>query len=510
MRLISKSILLPLLISCGVTSAQDSRSNSSLPGEQLQEFIRSIELDIEPYEREIVRFLEMESTTSTLAVLAQTANQNPYEPTAIRNEFLLKLENNQPVEQIAQTIQQLQFSVIDTYPEIGVILVRMRDEVSVENNSISNLDAFRYIDSTNSNASDQARLFESFDAFEAATPNLLLSFYPSPVESSLVNSGGQLPQDADWGQTDVNAHVLWQLIDSSDNFQIGVIDGGFAEHEDILLKQAFPNQDLPVHNHGNHVAGIACAQHNNVGINGILPNCEVIAATSTYSLDEIERGKSVGTSNMIVEMAKYVATILRFVYQNPDVGVINLSISYNWAKTFRTNPEQPKQAKLRADIQSQAIIFLSILDIAEDLGIFVVSAAGNDSEIFRRGMSAKYSSPLNYAIATRTDEFGWANGLIVGAYNNTGDRAQFSNPGASIYAPGVDIYSSISTSRNAYKTKSGSSMAAPFVSGAVAALKHLFPSSTNRQIYACLSSSPLSQASIPKLNLQYAIDCMSN
>jgi subtilisin family serine protease len=83
-----------------------------------------------------------------------------------------------------------------------------------------------------------------------------------------------------------------------------------------------------------------------------------------------------------------------------------------------------------------------------------------------------------------------ANVIAVAAISKTGALATFSNYGVKtvhLGAPGVDILSSVAT--NSYALYSGTSMAAPHVSGAVALYASRWPNATAAQIKAALLTS---------------------
>src|SRR5581483_608886 len=105
------------------------------------------------------------------------------------------------------------------------------------------------------------------------------------------------------------------------------------------------------------------------------------------------------------------------------------------------------------------------VDQAEQAGVVVVAAAGN----------AASSTPIYPA------GFGGAV-IAVGATDSANHRASYSNYGApyvDIGAPGSNIYSTYAPGPSTYRNLSGTSMATPFVSAAVALVLEHCPSIAN-------------------------------
>ncbi len=110
-------------------------------------------------------------------------------------------------------------------------------------------------------------------------------------------------------------------------------------------------------------------------------------------------------------------------------------------------------------------------------GIFFAVAAGNENQ------NACNSSPARAA-----------NVYTVGATDNTDRRATFSNFGScvEIFAPGVNITSTWSTSNTATNTISGTSMASPHVAGVAALLLDETPSASPAQLADMLTANATS------------------
>jgi subtilisin family serine protease/subtilisin-like proprotein convertase family protein len=119
-------------------------------------------------------------------------------------------------------------------------------------------------------------------------------------------------------------------------------------------------------------------------------------------------------------------------------------------------------------------------------GVIVVSSAGN----YASNNDAAPFYPANYV--TQAD-----NVVTVAAANANGGLSNYSNFGATtvtLAAPGDNVLSTLPGGR--YGVLSGTSMAAPMVSGAIALLWDVHPDWTYRQVLAKLRSSVTADASL--------------
>lgn len=138
---------------------------------------------------------------------------------------------------------------------------------------------------------------------------------------------------------------------------------------------------------------------------------------------------------------------------------------------------------------------LDAINRGGDAGILFVAAAGNSNS--NNDASGNY--PSNYQ-CTRTAagaDRGWDCVVAVAAIGSGGERASFSSYGATtvdLGAPGVGVVST--TPGNTYSTYSGTSMATPHVSGAVALCASTNPALTAPQIRSALLSTTVATPSM--------------
>lgn len=119
----------------------------------------------------------------------------------------------------------------------------------------------------------------------------------------------------------------------------------------------------------------------------------------------------------------------------------------------------------------------SAIQRAANAGIIMVAAAGNGGGDFVGDNND--TTPFYPASYTRS------NIIAVGATDRNDAKASFSNFGATsvdLFAPGVDVWSTSYTSDTSYASGSGTSFAAPIVSGALALLRSSYPNDSVSQL----------------------------
>jgi thermitase len=230
---------------------------------------------------------------------------------------------------------------------------------------------------------------------------------------------------------DIALTDAWDVTQGND-VRVAVIDTGIdLQHPDLTGKvvgqQVFVTQSISDgFGHGTHTAGIIAANMNNSqGIAGVCPGCKLLIAKA---LDDTGRSTT-----------SVIATAIIWAADN-SAKVINLS----------------EGGSTNAQTQDDAIAY------AIGKGSVVVASAGNDS-----------SNQLFYPAALDSV-------LSVAATDNTDQKSSFSNYGSwvKVAAPGEAIYSTLPTTsfglqsqeslNLTYDYLSGTSMAAPFVSGLAA------------------------------------------
>lgn len=237
------------------------------------------------------------------------------------------------------------------------------------------------------------------------------------------------------------------------NVHVYVLDTGIrSTHSDFLGRvvdsyDAITNttgSSIDYNGHGTHVAGTIAGQQYGVAKNTILHNVRVLNSAGYGSWAEIIRG-----IDWVIE--QHIArNNARLSYDVTSPSIINMSISGN------------RSSSLDNAVKN-----------AVNTGIITVVAAGNDS-----GNSCDYSpAHLNEVIT-------------VGASTDRDYKASFSNRGScmDIYAPGEDIISASHQNDYWSITMSGTSMAAPHVSGAAAIYLSFRPNATQVEVQKALKT----------------------
>jgi len=230
--------------------------------------------------------------------------------------------------------------------------------------------------------------------------------------------------DKQWYLSRIGAPAAWESGTLGEGITVAVVDSGVAASHPDLSGRVERGHDFvdddedasDAYGHGTHVAGIVAATGDNgVGVAGMAWRARVLPV-------RVLDGSGYGYYSDIIAGIRYAA--------DHGARVINLSLG--------------------GAAYSQAL--QEAVDYARSKGCVLVAAAGNNGQ-----------DSLSYPAACEGV-------LAVGATDPEDRPASFSNRGEELdlVAPGVAIYSAYPESR--YASLSGTSMAAPQVSGAVALL----------------------------------------
>lgn len=250
-----------------------------------------------------------------------------------------------------------------------------------------------------------------------------LSYYPYPPSQTLESvtaepsSSKQIP----WGVKRIQAPEVWKKSQGK-SIKVAVVDTGISAHPDLnisggvnTIRKGGSYRDD--NGHGTHVAGIVAALGKSGMQYGVAPEVKLYAVKV---LDQSGNG--------------YVSDIvegLEWCIRN-NMDVINMSLGLNGAS-----------ASLRSMVRR-----------AHRNGIVIVSSAGNEGR-----SSGKIDQPASYPEV-----------IAVAATDKNNHIAAFSSRGRGINvaAPGSDIVST--SNKKGFIANSGTSMAAPHVSGTAALL----------------------------------------
>ncbi|MDP4183094.1 MAG: S8 family serine peptidase, partial [Bacillota bacterium] len=334
--------------------------------------------------------------------------------------------------------------------------------------------------------------FKNNKDVEYAQEDKQLSLYDVPSDTrfseqwALNNSGQTINGQTGVAGVDINILKAWEKTKGSPDVVVGVMDTGVdINHEDLKdniytnTKEIpgngidddhngyiddvngwdFANKDQSVFDsstsdmHGTHVSGIIAAKDNGKGICGIAPNVKIMP------LKFIEG--NYGFTSDAIEAIEYC--------KNMGINVVNCS----WGGAENNQ---------------------ALYDEMANSQILYICAAGNMSSDV--GQSPAYPACFNIP-----------NVISVAAINNIGNIATYSNYGndVDVAAPGSDILSTLPG--NNYGMLSGTSMAAPAVTGTIALIKSLYPGISINDIVTRIKTTVVKKNNlIGKVNSQGRVD----
>jgi subtilisin len=258
-----------------------------------------------------------------------------------------------------------------------------------------------------------------------------------------------LPQSyIDWGTKLIGADKAWAQGLTGKGIKTGIADTGIDyNHPDLApnVKKARSFIDdtdgFDSSFHGTHVAGIAAGRDNGSGVIGTAPRTDIFSA------------KIFGAGGINTSTAEFAA--LEWL-ASENVDVINMSYG-GFIPT-----DIPEAAKLLER-------YHALIKEIDRAGIVMVAAAGNwgnTRDIYDRiGWPARF--PEVFAVGAVCQEL---------------QRAHFSSAGPDLdfAMPGVDVYSCYPGNR--WARYSGTSMAAPYLTGCVALLQEYAVRTTGKRL----------------------------
>lgn len=288
-------------------------------------------------------------------------------------------------------------------------------------------------------------VFKQYNAVSATIPSSLklkLSHDPSVkrIESDPIVTSTM--QRENWGLKTVLARDAHANNLTGKGVKIGVIDSGiYLNHPDLEVAGgvSFVEKERTYNDrdgHGTHVAGIIGALNNEIGTVGVAPDAELYAI-------KVIGANGVGNQSDVVKGIEWAL--------NKHLHIVNLSITTTQYST----------------------IMERIFHDAYEKGLLMISAAGNTETALPSSVNVLYPGRFPSVIS-------------VGSINTLYKKSWFSYFGQSLefVAPGEDIYSTyVPRNKNElYASASGTSMAAPYVTGVAALYKEAYPMLNNKGI----------------------------
>ena len=312
-----------------------------------------------------------------------------------------------------------------------------------------------------------------------------------PNDSEWVNEewSAEFPEGKNWGVEAIDAMGAWDYRSQMQDVRVGIIDSMFdTNHDDLNFVQVWNNptnlaaesNEHERRTHGTHVSGTIAAKYDNgIGVAGVAPTAKLYG----YSILGSQTDSTVTEHSDLVGYMEWKYAIAKLATSNCRVINVSMGLAY------------PSAAASQECARILTPYLSKLLD--KNYDFLIVQAAGNDS----------IDATLNGIFCGITDEEVSKHIIVVGAVGTNGSGqddflglfenrifkgynfADFSNYGSrvDVVAPGIKIYSTVPGNEyqdmlNDIASWSGTSMAAPHVTGVAADCFAVNPSLSAEQV----------------------------
>lgn len=278
-----------------------------------------------------------------------------------------------------------------------------------------------------------------------------------------------------WYFSPIQVFDAWNITEGDPNVTIAIVDSYFDLYHDDLNSNRIrhpysvvkrngnvaPDQgcDKISFLHGSMVASQALGNKNNArGTAGIAPKCAFIPV-------------SLGSQPTSMTMLNGV---LYAIYKGANV--INISMGAVYDENVARLPIDNQVSISRQHGLEEQDVWDYVTDLANKRNVTLVWASGNEDVLTSLDPSKRNNCAIRVSAVNQK--------LAKADFSNFGNFREYNLEASTISAPGVDIFGAMPY--NTYNIGPGTSFSAPIVTGAVALMKSLDPTLTNKEIIEIL------------------------
>ena len=282
-----------------------------------------------------------------------------------------------------------------------------------------------------------------------------------------------------WYYDKIQAHEAWSITKGSSKIVVAIVDDYFdLNHPELnstrivepwsvvtATRDVLPPDES--YGHGTLVASLAIGNiDNNAGACGIAPNCSFMPI-------------SIGSFAGYVLSSAVTVGILRAIHSGADV----INVSSGWAANFTEQGKSIKEQirwskKNRKDLEKW---WNYVYQVAANRNTVIVYAAGNERDYI--AVDPQKRSDNIICVSSVDMEDRWSS-----QFSNVGNFPEYDTHASTLSAPGEYMFGALPFGNYQIDlTQSrGTSYAAPLVTGAVALLKSIDNSLSNKEIIELL------------------------